>query len=119
MTEAVPLDRPEVCVFWVIMVSFIIPAHNEELLIGRTIHALHIAARALDEPYEVIVVDDASSDATTAVAVSCGARALSVQARQIAAARNAGAAQARGDLLVFVDADTQVTGAVVGAAVRA
>jgi glycosyltransferase involved in cell wall biosynthesis len=101
------------------MVTFIIPAHNEERLIGGTIHAIHLAARALGEPYEVIVVDDASTDATTAVAVRCGARAVSIQARQIAAARNAGAADAQGDLLVFVDADTQVTGAVVGAAVRA
>ena len=101
------------------MVSFIIPAHNEEILIGRTIHALHIAVRALEEPYEVIVVDDASTDATAAIAVRCGARTSSIQARQISAARNAGAGQAQGDLLVFVDADTLVTEAVVGAAVRA
>jgi len=101
------------------MITFIIPAHNEELLIGRTISALHTAAGAVNEPYEIIVVDDASTDATTAVAARCGARVLSVQYRQIAAARNAGAAHAQGDLLVFVDADTHVPGTVVGAAVHA
>ncbi len=101
------------------MVTFIIPAHNEELLIGRTISALQIAAGRLDENYEIIVVDDASTDATKTVATRCGARVFSVCYRQIAATRNTGAAQAQGNLLMFVDADTQVTGAVIGAAVRA
>jgi len=100
------------------MVTFIIPAHNEELLIGGTINALHTAAGAMNESYEIIVVDDASSDATKSVAVRCGARVFSVYCRQIAAARNAGAAQAQGDLLVFVDADTRVTEGAVGGAVR-
>ena len=101
------------------MITFIIPAHNEELLLDRTISALHSAARAMKEPYEIIVVDDASTDATTTVAARCGARVFSVRNRQIAAARNAGAAQAHGDLLLFVDADTHVPKTVVGAAVRA
>jgi glycosyltransferase involved in cell wall biosynthesis len=101
------------------MVTFIIPAHDEEFPIGRTISAIGNEANVINEPYEIIVVDDASTDATAAVAARCGARVLSVHYRQIAAARNAGAAQAQGDLLVFVDADTQVTGAVLAAAVRA
>jgi len=101
------------------MISFIIPAHNEEFLIGRTISAIGTEAGVVNEPHEIIVVDDASTDATATVAARCDAHVLSVQYRQIAAARNAGAAQAQGDLLVFVDADTQVTGAVLAAAVRA
>jgi glycosyltransferase involved in cell wall biosynthesis len=101
------------------MITFIIPAHNEDLLIGRTINAVQTAADAVNEPYEIIVVDDASTDATTTVAANFGARVISVHYRQIAAARNAGAAQAQGDLLVFVDADTQVPGTIVGAAVHA
>ena len=101
------------------MTTIIIPAHNEELLIGSTIRALHTAAGTMNEPYEIIVVDDASTDTTTMVAERCGARVLSVHYRQISAARNAGAAQAQGDLLVFVDADTLVPGKVVVAAVHA
>src|SRR5262249_24337635 len=61
----------------------------------------------------------ASTDGTTTVAASCGARVLSVDCRQIAAARNAGAAQAQGDLLVFVDADTLVPATVIATTMQA
>ena len=101
------------------MISFIVPSHNEECLIGGTLGALHAAAGAMNEPYEIVVVDDASTDGTSTVAAGWGARVLPVQHRKIGAARNAGAAQAQGDLFVFVDADTHVTAAVVLAAVHA
>src|SRR5262249_46077851 len=101
------------------MISFIIPAHNEEALLGRTLSALHEAARALGEPYEVIVANDASTDRTGAIALEHGARMVAIDRRQIAATRNAGARAAAGELLVFVDADTVVTRRVVRAAVRA
>ncbi len=101
------------------MISFIIPAHNEEALLGRTLSALNEAARALDEPYEVIVANDASTDRTGAIAGEHGARVVPVNHRQIAATRNAGARAATGDLLVFVDADTVVSEPAVRAAVRA
>jgi glycosyltransferase involved in cell wall biosynthesis len=91
-------------------VSFIIPAHNEEQLLGRTLAALHAAAAAtgVGVPYEMIVVDDDSSDRTAAIARDAGARVVAVTHRQIARARNAGARSATGDLFVFVDADTVV-----------
>jgi len=38
-------------------ISFIIPAHNQEQLLWRTLAALHAAARAVGVPYEIIVVD--------------------------------------------------------------
>ena len=44
------------------MISFIVPAYNEERLLGATLDALHVAARTLDERYELVVVDDASTD---------------------------------------------------------
>ena len=101
------------------MISFIIPAYNEERLLGRTLQALKGAAESLDEPFEVIVVDDASTDSTAVVAAEQGARVVAVSHRQIAATRNAGARAARGDLFIFVDADTSVTVDAVRAAVLA
>ena len=101
------------------MITFIIPAYNEERLIAPTLNAIHAAARAIKEPYEVIVADDGSTDATAAVAARHGARVVTVHHRQIAATRNSGARQAKGDVLIFVDADTNLTEAVVGAAVQA
>src|SRR5262249_9444805 len=52
----------------VTVLSFIVPAHNEEQLLGRTLAAIHAAARASGESYEIIVADDASTDATSAIA---------------------------------------------------
>src|SRR5262245_31989116 len=101
------------------MISFIVPAYNEELLLGRTLTAVNAAARALGEPFEIVVADDASTDRTAAVAAEHGARVVSVRHRQIAATRNAGARAAQGALFLFVDADTVVTEAAVAAAVEA
>jgi glycosyltransferase involved in cell wall biosynthesis len=101
------------------MISFIVPAYNEEALIGRTLEALNRAARSIGEPYEVVVADDASSDQTPAIAERNGARVVRVNLRQIAATRNAGGRAAAGDKLIFVDADTVVTTDVVRAAVEA
>lgn len=88
--------------------SFIVPAHNEQQLLGRTLGALHAAGRAAGVPYEIVVVNDSSTDDTAAIAAAQGATVVHVAHRQIAATRNAGAAVARGALLVFVDADTIV-----------
>jgi len=100
-------------------VSFVVPAFNEERLLAGTLKAIHAAASALDESAEVIVIDDASTDGTKTVAHSHGARVVSVNCRHIAATRNAGAREARGKWLIFVDADTSVTIEVVQAAVAA
>jgi len=101
------------------MVSFIVPAYNEERLLGATLDALHAAGRAVGEPYELIVVDDGSTDQTAVVARRHGALLVSVAHRQIAATRNSGARAASGELLIFVDADTLVNEAVVRAALQA
>jgi glycosyltransferase involved in cell wall biosynthesis len=98
------------------MISFVVPAHNEAALLPATLRAIRAAAA---EPYEIVVVDDASTDETARVAESEGARVISVELRQIAAVRNAGACAARGEYLFFVDADTVVNAAVVGEALRA
>lgn len=88
-------------------------------MLGRTVCALNAAAQTLDEPFEVVVADDASTDRTAEIARHHGARVVSVNHRQIAATRNAGAHAATGEMLIFVDADTVVTEAAVRAAVAA
>ena len=101
------------------MTSFVVPAWNEASVIGATIDAIHAAARASSEPYEVIVANDGSTDDTAAVAERHGARVVKVAHRQIAATRNSGARAGTGEFLIFVDADTVVNAAVVGAAIDA
>ncbi|MFY9571802.1 MAG: glycosyltransferase [Blastocatellia bacterium] len=101
------------------MISFIVPAYNEEALIGRTLDALNRAGQSAGEDYEIVVADDASSDQTAKIAFAHGARVITLNRRQIAATRNAGAREASGDKLIFVDADTVVSEEVVRAAVEA
>ena len=100
------------------MISFIVPAHNEEFELSSTLAAIHAAASSATRRYEIIVVDDASTDATSAIAAQAGARVIPIDRRQIAAARNAGGRAAQGEYLFFIDADTRindahVTGAIV------
>ena len=90
--------------------SLIIPAYNEERLLGRLLDSVD-AARATyggGDAVEVIVADNASTDRTAVIAATRGCRVIAVEKRVIAAARNAGARAARGEFLAFVDADAQV-----------
>jgi len=100
------------------MISFIVPAHNEEAWVGRCVSAIRSGAESLGEPHEIIVVDDASTDATASIARQQGAQMVRVEHRQISATRNAGARQAHGDILFFVDADTLVNAAAIQSALR-
>ena len=90
------------------MISFIVPAYNEEHELSDTLAAIREAASTATQPYEIIVVDDASTDATPKIASDAGAKVIPINRRQIAAARNAGARAARGEYLFFVDADTRI-----------
>jgi glycosyltransferase involved in cell wall biosynthesis len=101
------------------MISFVVPAHDEEQCLATTLRALNAAANEVGEPFEVIVVNDASTDRTGAIGLEFGARVIEVKYRLIAAARNAGARVARGDILFFVDADTQANAPAIRAGLRA
>ena len=101
------------------MISFIVPAHNEQACLGHTLSAIRESARIIGQPFEIIVVDDASTDATAEIALQHGARVVSVNHRQIAATRNSGARAAKGTRLFFVDADTIINSRAVASALRA
>lgn len=92
-------------------VSIVLPAFNEEKLIGATLQAVH-EARAAFTPLgwesEVVVCDNNSTDRTGELARAAGAKVVFEPVNQIARARNTGAAAATGDWLIFVDADSHV-----------
>src|SRR6201989_802589 len=90
------------------MISFIVPAYNEEAELSPTLAAIRAAVSGVSQPFEIIVVNDASTDATPEIAEQAGAQVVSIHRRQIAAARNAGARAAQGEYLFFVDADTRI-----------
>lgn len=99
------------------VLSFIIPAHNEANGLARVIGACRESVGALS--HEIIVVDDSSTDETAEVGRMAGAQVISVQHRRISSTRNSGARAARGQLLIFVDADTWPNPEVVNAAIQA
>lgn len=96
------------------MIAVIVPAHNEELLLGRCLRALGRAARtvsALGEEVQIVVVLDSCCDASEAVARAHGVELLKVQARNVGQARRAGAAlmlERGARWLAFTDADSCV-----------
>lgn len=59
-------------------ISFIIPAWNEEAFVGATLAALRIATTSLSVPFEIIVVDDGSTDRTAEIAEALGAQVVKV-----------------------------------------
>jgi glycosyltransferase involved in cell wall biosynthesis len=82
----------------------VVPAFNAEATVGACLEALG-SQSVPGELYEVIVVDDGSTDGTGAVVARFPVKAVRQDNRGPAAARNRGIAAARGELLAFLDAD--------------
>ncbi len=92
--------------------SIVIPAFNEERLLPRTLEALDRSKVGFTErgwETEVVVCDNNSTDRTAELARAGGARVVFEPVNQIGRARNCGAAAARGDWILFLDADSVPT----------
>ncbi|MEA3212652.1 MAG: hypothetical protein QOE70_5709 [Chthoniobacter sp.] len=88
-------------------VSILIPAYNEEVLIGNAVKSVHQSFASLPgRSYEIIVCDNNSTDRTTELASANGAKVVFERHNQIARARNAAARAAHGRWFIFLDADT-------------
>ena len=93
------------------LVSVVIPTRNEESNIKNVVQSV-IRQAPEDVELEVIVVDDGSTDGTVDIARSAGAHVLELGRQGAegnpALARNRGAAIAKGDPVIFLDADCEV-----------
>lgn len=89
-----------------IMISFVIPAFNEEGLLARCIESIKL--EALDTLHEIIVVDNNSTDNTAKVAERCGAVVVTEQCKGITRARQTGFRAAKYDIIAFIDADNEL-----------
>ena len=86
--------------------AVVVPAHDAAATIGATLDAL--ARQDTGEPFEVVVVDDRSTDATAVIAAEHGVRVIALAEQGgPAAARNAGAAATEAPILAFTDADCE------------
>lgn len=88
------------------MFSVIIPAHNEENYLSGTLHSIR---QQSCQDFETIVVANGCTDKTEEIAKKrSNVRVLSLPRANVSVARNAGALNAKGEILVFLDADTRL-----------
>jgi glycosyltransferase involved in cell wall biosynthesis len=93
-------------------ISIVVPAFNEEKLLGATLSSIRNASKSFTDrgwEVELVVCDNNSKDKTPEIARDAGAKVVFEPINQIARARNTGAAAATGDWLIFVDADSHPT----------
>ncbi len=86
------------------LLSIVIPAYNEENFLPRCLDSLREQVDA--PPYEIIVVDNNSDDATPSIAKKYGARLISEPQPGVVFARQAGLKAAKGEIIISTDADT-------------
>lgn len=87
--------------------SFVIPAHNEEILIGKCLESV-LNQTAGRPDVEIIVVNNASADRTKEVAASYGVKVIDEPRKGLTRARQAGYLSSSGDLIANIDADTEL-----------
>lgn len=101
------------------IVSFVVPAYNEEALIASCLDAIRTEIARAGSDAEIIVVDNGSTDATREIALSVpGVVVVDEPQRGLVAARRAGCRAARGRLIANIDADTILTEGWLSTALR-
>jgi len=88
------------------LVSVIIPAHNEEKYLGRTLKSVFSSTY---KNFEIIVTLDSCNDKTEEIARKFKVKIAKCNARKPGVAKNCGAKIAEGDYFVFLDADTTIS----------
>lgn len=91
------------------MISVITPAHNEELFIKKCLCSVKAAAKEVSEEVEHIVVLNCCTDRTGEIAGEWGARVITDDSRNLSHIRNKGAEASKGDILITIDADSEMT----------
>ena len=90
-----------------LQISLVIPAHNEEAYIGGCLDS--VLANAKGRFHEIIVIDNASSDRTAAVAAARpGVRVVAEPAKGLTRARQRGYLEATGEFVAYIDADARM-----------
>jgi glycosyltransferase involved in cell wall biosynthesis len=89
------------------VISFVIPAFNEQTLLPRCISAIH---RECEEwvNYEIIVVNNGSTDSTASIAKEMGARVVDEPCKGVTRARQRGLLEAAYNIVAFIDADNEI-----------
>lgn len=94
------------------LISVVVPAYNEAEFLRQTLERIQQAFKENECQgiiWELIVCDNNSSDRTAVIATEMGATVIFEPVNQIARARNSGASIAKGEWLLFIDADSYPT----------
>lgn len=89
--------------------SVIIPAHNEEGFITECLQSVKLAEAQLGSPVEIVVCINRCTDSTEAIAKQFGAVLVKEDAKNLAKIRNSGVREAKGDIVVTIDADSRMS----------
>ena len=89
-----------------IAISVVIPAHNEEKYIGKCLNSIR---KQTFKDYELIVVDNNSTDDTSKIAARYGARVIKETKQGITPARERGFKEAKAEIIARTDADAIVS----------
>lgn len=91
-----------------VIISIIIPAHNEEKYIGKCLDSISKASKLLQNEVEIIVVLNRCTDRTEEIAKSYNCITIDNDDKNLSKIRNTGVEKARGEIIVTIDADTQM-----------